>query len=702
MFGLLFVAADSRVSSANASVSLSTLLIAVIAGLLAFIGCNPPHVGDLSIIRDRGELRIIVPRMPRERRLPREGHPLDFERDLALEFASALGLEAQFVPVRARSDLIPALVEGRGDLIAATLTVMPERESLMAFSAPVGRVTEQLVTRLSDTSLTAPADLAGRKLAVQPSSSYWKSAERLVGENPGLELVAVSERLDVEEILHKVEQGELDITIADDNFVSQAMQYMPGLRVAFDVSDRRPVAFGIRKDATELKTVVDSLIVSADLDADRPVQYTGDLSTIRERGVLRVLTRNSAATYFIWRGQLMGFEYDLARRFAERLGVRLEIVVPPARADLLPWLEQGRGDLVAAGITTTREREVGRIAFSRPYNYAVEKVVARASDSTVVGPEDLEGRTLVVRRRSSYWLTAQSLLTQGFDFDLVPAPENLETETIIDMVAAGEYDLTIADSHILDVELTWRDDIRGAFTVGDTAAHSWVVRQEDTDLKTEIDAFFRSVYRGWWFNITYNKYFRTEQRILERVGERPSRTGIISPYDDLFQHYASRFEFDWRLIAAQAYEESRFDPQARSSVGASGIMQVMPSTASSLGIDDPEDPEGNIYAGTLYLSNQYDLFEDVETQSDRLWFALASYNAGYGHVEDARHLASQVGRNPNRWFGEVEQVMPLLSRAEYHNKTRYGYCRCREPVNYVRRIRQKYRAYVEATETAEN
>jgi membrane-bound lytic murein transglycosylase F len=389
----------------------------------------------------------------------------------------------------------------------------------------------------------------------------------------------------------------------------------------------------------------------------------------------------------------MGFEYDLAKRFAERLGVRLEIVVPPARADLLPWLEQGRGDVVAAGITTTREREVGRVAFSRPYNYAVETVVARAGDAVMDGPEDLRDRTVVVRRRSGYWVTAQSLLAQGFELDLVAAPENLETETIIDMVATGEYDLTIADSHILDIELTWRDDVREEFAVGDTAAHAWAVREEDSNLRAEIDAFFRSEYRGRWFNITYSKYFRTKHRILERAGERPSRTGILSPYDGLFQRYASRFEFDWRLIAAQAYEESRFEPGARSPVGATGIMQVMPSTASSLGIDDLEDPESCIYAGTHYLKNQHELFDDIEMESERIWFALASYNAGYGHVEDARHLAPEMGRDPNRWFGEVERVMPLLARAEYHTKTRYGYCRCQEPVDYVRRIREKYRAY---------
>jgi membrane-bound lytic murein transglycosylase F len=458
----------------------------------------------------------------------------------------------------------------------------------------------------------------------------------------------------------------------------------------------------LRTGAIELKAAIDSFLQGADLSTGRSAQYTGDLATIQERGVLRVLTRNSAATYFIWRGELMGFEYDLARRFAERIGVRLEVIVPPTRAELLPWLQQGRGDLVAAGMTTTREREATRIAFGRPYNFVVETVVSRSDDAELKTAEDLAGRTIVVRRRSGYWVTARSLLEQGIEFELVAAPESQETETIIDLVASGEYDLTIADSHILAIELTWRDDIRGALAVGDTAAHAWAVRREDSGLEQAIDAFFRDEYRGRWFNITYNKYFRTPNRMLERAAQRPTRTGRISRYDDLFREYATRVGFDWRLIAAQAYEESRFDPDARSSVGAMGLLQVMPRTARALGIENPRDPESNIYAATQYLSNQYDLFDDAETDQDRMWFALASYNAGYGHVEDARRLAIRLGRDPDVWFGQVERVMPLLARAEYHAKTRYGYCRCQVPVNYVRRIREKYRAYVLATEAAEN
>ena len=675
------------------------------AGLVlsCLAGCQDTYTetGDLPALQERGVLRVLVPEIPRDQRLPREGHPFDFERELAAEFAGSQGLEVRWQVVEERDGLLPALLEGRGDLIAAGLTVTEDRQKAVAFSRALSWIREQVVTRAGDTALARPADLAGRTLALRRSSAYWGTAERLAREHPGLELEAVSEGLETEEILYRVERGLLDLTMADDNLVAQARRYMPDLRVAFDVTGERPTAMALRADARELKTALDAFLQDALPETRQETRYTGDLSTILDRGVLRVLTRNSAATYFIWRGRLMGFEYDLARRFAESLGVRLEMVVPPTRSDLLPWLKDGYGDLVAAGLTATREREAGGVAFTRPYHYVVETVVGAASEPELEGPEGLAGRTVAVRRESPYWSTARDLQEQGIDLELVAAPDSLETEAIIDAVARGVYDLTIADSHILDIELTWRDDVKGLLALGDSVAHAWAVRPRDTELLDVLDAFFEAEYRGRWFNITYNKYFETEHRVRRQVTERPQRTGRLSPFDELFRTYGQRFGFDWRLVAAQAFQESGFDPRARSFAGAVGIMQVMPETGSALGFQDLLDPEEGIHAGTRYLDSQYERFEDVATETDRLWFALASYNAGYGHVADARRIASEMGRNPDRWFTGVAPVMPLLARPEYHRKARYGYCRCQEPVRYVRKIRETYQAYREATEAGD-
>lgn len=649
------------------------------------------ETGDLPALREQGRLRVLVPRRGKIDLLPRHGHPFDIELSFAEAFAEDIGLEPVWVWVERHDDLIPALLEGHGDLIAANLTVTADRRERLAFSDPLGYVREQVVTRASD-DVAAPADLVGRTVVIRRSSSFWDSVERLRSEHAGIELVAAPEEMDTEEILHRVALGEYDVSVADDNLVVEVLAYTPELRVAFDLTDRRPVAWGMRPRAQELRDAVNRFIGNINLGRSRE-RHRDDLPGIRERGVLRVLTRNNASTYFIWRGELVGFEYDLARRFAERLGVRLQIVVPPTRAALLTWLRQGRGDIVAAGLTATSERLQRDIGFSRPYNYVVEEVVTRASDTTLHTPADLEGRTIAIRRSSSYWDTLEELRGEGLNFRILVVPEQLETEEIIGRVARGDYDLTVADSHILDIELTWREDIRVAFALGDTVPHAWATRAADHELLAAINDFFRHEYRGLFYNVTYNKYFRDPARALGEIGERPSLSGSISPFDDLIKAYASEYGFDWRLIAAQMYEESRFDPSARSFAGAVGLMQVLPRTAAELGIESPHLVEEGIHAGVKYLRAVYDRITDAASPEDRLWMALASYNAGYGHVRDGRRLAARMDRDPDIWFGQLNQVLPLLARSEYYDNARYGYCRCREPVRYVSNIRDRYIAY---------
>lgn len=673
--------------------------LAALVAVIALGGCERGYVetGDLPALKERGRIRILVPERPKTARLPRAGNPIGLDRDLAIEFAESQGLQPVVVQIAQRDRLIPALLDGEGDLVAAELTVTPGREERVAFSTPVSFVRELVVTRIGDTTLLEPRDLEGRTIHLRPSSSYWATAEQLRRTYPDISIAEVPEGMETEEILFRVSTGEFDVTIADDILVDQAIGYMPELHPAFEVSDRRAIAWALRPDATSLRAAVDSFL-SADENPRRrrPVRYSGGLKAVQEHGVLRLITRNSAATYFVWRGELVGFEYDLAKRFADRLGVRLEVVVPPTRANLLPWLRQGYGDVVGASLTPTPLRTAGDVTFSRPYNWVVQTVVAQATDGDLSSAKDLEGRTIVVRRRSAYWNTARELIRRGIDIDLVAAPESLETEEIVGLVADGTYDLTIADSDLLAIELTWRDDVRAAFTLGDSVPHAWAVRASDGELEAEINRFLQSEYRGRWFNITFNKYFKTPERVEERATERVSRTGTISPYDDLFREYGAEFGFDWRLLAAQAYEESRFDPMAQSSVGAVGLMQVMPRTAEAYGVDDPTDPEAGIRVGVTYLDHQRTLFDDVASQQERLWFALASYNAGYGHVSDGRRLARRLGHDPDRWFGGVEQVLPLLARREYHSESRFGYCRCSEPVRYVRRISEKWDAYREA------
>jgi membrane-bound lytic murein transglycosylase F len=667
-------------------------------GLLAaaLSGAAPGPEDDLGAVRARGTLRVLLPHQQGEAYLPRRGRPIEAERAHAASLARELGVGIEWVYVDTFDDLIPALLDGRGDLIVDNLTATASRKTRVAFSAPVAVVREQIVCRADDVPLERAADLVGRRVVVRRSSSHWERMQALRLQHPGIELIAAPEDMSIGEILERVENGEFDLTLADSNLVRPVLDYRDGLRVAFDLEGVAVIAWAMRPEAVELRAAVDSFLTRVSVTPGRSNRFTGDLDGMKQRGVLRLITRNNAANYYIWNGQLMGFEYELVRELAKRLDLELEIVVPPSNEDLLPWLREGRGDLVAASLPASPERaERERIAFSRTTHRVSAVVVSRADEPPIASPADLAGRTFAVRRGGHAWKTLAALRESGIALELETAPAYLEAEEIIGRVADGRADLTLADSHIVDIELTWREDIRAALVLGEPFDHGWAVRRDNPRLLEVVNAFFDREYRGTFYNVVANRYFRAPKRMRRHAEMRPARAGRISPYDDVVRKYADAYGFDWRLIAAIMQQESRFDPKAVSFAGARGLLQVMPRTAAEFGVGDLEDPEHGILAGVRYLAWLRTRFDETLPTTERNWFTLAAYNAGQGHVIDARALARKHGLDPNRWFGNVERAMLLKRRRDVAAATRFGYCRCDEPVRYVRAVRDRYRAYVE-------
>jgi membrane-bound lytic murein transglycosylase F len=652
------------------------------------------ETGDLPLIARSGVLRVLVPVDADPGRASRGSHPLDSEMNLIRAYAEQKGLEPHWIYVESRSELFPSLLEGRGDIVAANLTVTSERRESVDFTVPLRFVREQLVTRAGDASIERVEDLAGRSVSVRRSSSFWATMEQLQQKHPGILVEEALESLDTEELVRRVARRQIDLTVADNILVDAILRERDDIRAALDLTEQRPVAWAVRPDSVELLRDLNLFLTETQIAERRNEQHLGDLNEIRERKVLRVLTLNSASTYYLWRGELLGFEYELTREFARKLGLRVEIVVPPRRDDLLPWLAQGRGDVVAAGLTPTETHK--GITYSRPYNYASRMVVTQTADDGLSDLDGLQGRSVFVRPSSSHWSVLDHLRRNGVPFGLHAAPEDLEDEEIIATVAEGAFDLTVAYSHILDIEMHWRDDIRGAFAVGDPVPLSWAVRESNPELKQEIDGFLKRSYRGLFYNVVYERYFKDPKQSRKHVEQRIEANGVLSPYDEIVKRHAQTHNFDWRLIVAMMYQESHFDPDARSYAGAVGLLQVLPRTGRQMGFNDVKPAESNIAAGVKYLSWLRDRFPEDLPVADRMWFALASFNAGHEHVRDARRLAEQQGWDANRWFGSVERAMLLLSRTQYAREARHGYCRGSEPVNYVREISARYGAYREA------
>jgi len=665
------------------------------------------ETGDLSALRKRGQLRILITPL-NDKWLPRKGSAFSHEQEMAVKLAQRLNLEAVFIHVENFADLIPQLNAGRGDLIAAHLTITTARRENLQFTLPIDHSIEHLVSRIDDNATKHLKDLNDRRIAFRDQSSYQETIETLQKKYPDIQSNALSGQLHGDQIIDLLVNKKIDLTIMDSNILKILAEYRDDFKIGMALTPDRAQAWGIRKNNPELLRATNQFLSHEKLTKKQTSIFTDDFDAIKKRKTLRVITRNNAASYFLWRGELMGFEYELVKAFAKQHKLRLEIITAPSHDAQIPMLLEGKGDIIASFLTVTEKRQQQGITFSRYHHKASEVIVSRIDDKPIETINDLAGRSIYVRKSSAYWETLQSLKdqktnTQNIPFNLIAAPENMETETIIAQVANSKFDLTLADNHLLNIELTWRDDVQAAMVLGDVRDNAWAMRNNNPQLIKAVNQFIKKQYRSLFYNLTYDKYFKNAHRIkkyrAQRIDLNPD--GTLSPYDSLVKRYAQQHNFDWRLLVAQMYEESRFNPQAKSWAGALGLMQIMPRTAKEMGISNLKQPESSIKAGVQYLNWVRDRFEPELSIKNRMWFTLAAYNAGQGHVKDARRLARQQGLNPNIWFDNVEKSMLLLSKQKYFKKSRYGYVRGIEPVNYVRNIRNRYQAYLRFAE-AEN
>lgn len=411
------------------------------------------------------------------------------------------------------------------------------------------------------------------------------------------------------------------------------------------------------------------------------------LDGIRGSGNLVVITDNNAHCYYTYRGKAMGFEYDLAKAFADRLGVDLKVLTP-GWDGLLPALQKGRGDLVAASLTVTEQRQA-KVDFSAPYLTIRQHIIYHRDNRTPRTLEDLSGRTIHVRRGSSYHERLLQLQKKGIDLKLV-LHANVPTEELIRQVADHEIAYTVADSNVAKLNRRYYPAVVIGFPIAGEQSLAWAVRKGNTSLLQEIDAFWKAIKTDGTFDKLYRKYYTGVQNFdyVDVISFHNAVEERLPRYEDLIRQEAKRHGFDWRLIAATIYQESHFNPRARSHTGVRGLMQLTLETAAEMGIENRLDPEESIQGGVKYLAGIYDRFDDIPGR-DRMLFTLASYNVGYGHVRDAQQIARDKNLAPDKW-ASLRETLPLLRQRKYYSKTQYGYARGTEPVRFVTRILNYY------------
>ncbi|MCP4766363.1 MAG: membrane-bound lytic murein transglycosylase MltF [Gammaproteobacteria bacterium] len=416
------------------------------------------------------------------------------------------------------------------------------------------------------------------------------------------------------------------------------------------------------------------------------------LEKIQNRGYLKVLTLNSATTCYQGSEGLNGFEYHLAQWFAESIGVEARFITVPGFSDIYPELLFGSGDIAAAGLSEDDSRYSRSVVYGPSY-HAVEKQVLyrKFSADRPRNPGDLIGGTLKVISGTAHVAQLRNLRVPYPDLTWIEV-DDIASEELIEQVDSGEADYILTDSHEIALQRRYFPELRIAFEVGLPRKLRWAYNLSDDDsLGKAIDAFFNDIGSdGRLQQLLHRHYSQVEtfnysdiQTFTQRIETRLPR------YQALFQQEADVVGMDWRLLASIGYQESLWNERARSPTGVRGLMMLTMATAEQMGVENRLDPAQSIYGGAKYFTRVLKRIPERIPDPDRSWFALAAYNVGFGHVEDARVITQARGGDPDRWI-DVKKSLPLLARKKWYKATRYGYARGWEPVKYVENIRQHY------------
>jgi membrane-bound lytic murein transglycosylase F len=451
---------------------------------------------------------------------------------------------------------------------------------------------------------------------------------------------------------------------------------------------------------------------------------TIDINEIKARGTLRVIMEYNSISYFIYKGQRLGFEFELMQNFAKAIGVKLEIVLATSSDDQFNLLNEGKGDIIANGLFVNNKIKQ-QVALTIPYRN-VEQVIVQRKSGTSINPNDsiqkndtllqsvneLSNKIVYVPDNSSYYNRLKELSdSNGINMDVRILPDDRGIDDIIEAVANGEIDYTIANKDIALVNKSYFENLDVNTSAGKPQPLHWAVRNNSPDLLESINFWIKNFEKEKLYSALYFKYFSEDKNIQFGYDDNAGlQQGMISHFDEIIQRNAKRINWDWRLVAAVIYQESKFNPNARSWCGAQGLMQLMPGTARQVGVygNQAYNPASNIQGGTNYLKQLEKTWANISDYTQRVKFILASYNAGPGHVMDAARLAEKNGYPKDKWDGSVEYFILYKSNPRFYNDpvVKYGYCRGQEPFNYVRNIVKKYFDYqskvnlTSATQTA--
>lgn len=597
------------------------------------------------------------------------------------DFAKSVGLEIEWIDTFRSEEAFHKLISGDGDLSISAVPIDRSNDSRLRASVPIALQRFRVIGR-DDETLENPFGLNGKALAVKLSSPLWPYLDQLRTALTDLSLQVLPDDLSTQEMLKLVSDGIYGAALLASDFRSEPVTPQSGLKYLFDLTGPEPVSWYVREDKRRLVDQLNEFIKRYHAAYNIPDPSVRRFSDIKQQGALRVITRFDGNNYFLNRGRPTGFELELARRFAARHGFRLEVLVGRNDEEILRWLRSGAGDLVTTRINQRLVDDEPEFTVSRDYRHDAVVLISSAN-RPIQSKADLSGKFIAGYEGSSN-IAALADFMAG-EGTVIGVNRQVSLSLLLERIESGALDAAVIAGHQLKSALALNSGIIAGMSVPDPYRYRWTLRGNDPQMAAAVEKFIQYEYRKETYNILERRY------VAGHKGSQPAFNDI-SPFDALLQTYSDRYGFDWRLIAAQMYQESQFDPDAVSHAGAIGLMQIMPATADGLGFQNTDDPEAGIHAGVKYLNRLRNRFDDHIPMDERTWLALAAYNIGYDRVRRARNRVCAAGLNPDKWFGNVEVAMRQMTRSYWESSTGDG-CRCGQAIIYVSSIRSLYYAY---------
>lgn len=427
-------------------------------------------------------------------------------------------------------------------------------------------------------------------------------------------------------------------------------------------------------------------------------QEPRDLADILNNDTLRVAMINGPTSYFNYKDNEMGYEYEMAKLLCADMGVNLKLMLSNNENELVNAIADNKVDLIAYKLPyISNYKDI--IAYTNKEYVNKQVIIQCKSDTMIKDVLDLCGKDVYVKAGSVFDTRLQNLNNEiGGGINIKYMPDTIAFEDLIAEVAVRSIPMTVSTEDIAKLSKTYFGNIDYSLGISFPQRAAWAVNKNSPELLNFINEWYANKKHQRQFKTLYSKYFEKSKYFESSGLPKITPKKGISPYDDLLKEYAKTLNWDWRLLAAVVYKESKFNARTVSWAGACGLMQLMPKTAKSLGVANDSalfDPEINIKTGVTYIKKLERLFPYLTDSKEKIKFTLAAYNAGPGHIFDARALSMEYGKDPNVWDGNVEHFILMKSDPEYYNDTicHFGYCRGEETANYVKDVLSKWEQY---------